>query len=979
MKHGRIWAFSTILVLLLALCAFAQADVVLINDANFPNQTFREYVGQFDKDGNGLSDDEISAVTEIDVTEQNINDLKGIEFFTSLTVLKCSGNQLIMLDVGRNQELTTLWCKGNNLVQLNLQSNTNLTNLECSENDLETLNISANTELTYLSCFNNNLGSLSVESNSKLNQLLCHGNKITSLDVRNCQYLDELVRTTNPEINEIMTEVPDETIKLCEFGETNLIIDINTAVITSEGTFKYQAGDPNPESPNPESPNPESPAPESPAPDAPGSGNPAQQVPAPEVPGSENPAQQVPAPEVPDPVVICSVPFEDVHYSFGNTKEDLDANIFDIPFPIYDLVLPYGLATLTYNVFHVAENLPTPGAYFSGWCFGMAASSAHLNSKLNISGPWLSSYSANKVSELKIHSTNNLTKLTTVKELIEAFHVLQCHYAMLAQKYQTIGKLDSLVETVKEGINNHCLTVIGYEGAGKHALLGYKIAETGNTLLLYVYDCNCPNDSDRTIEISKGADGKYTKWHYQTSKGKDIGTDFVGEFFFYPESLIESIWNNRFNGLFRSKSEDSKKLTSVKGSNWKMVSSGRVLAEMSNGQFSGIDSSVLRYTGDDVASDTSLFYSNYGDFSIINTGSGGTLETNAASAHQCTFVNTTSGVVAFNLDDASAKNTVTLESKPGDTFDVTFKSDLSAASGKSDMKISGKSEGSEVVIGLSGSDVVVNNCTDVSVSLNGTQVQNLEDLGKNINFYDIRLEFTEAAYNGSAIQPGIIFIGQDLKQGTDYTVTYENNVGSPSEFTPAAAIIQGTGAYSGVKTLMFTIVPEGKAIKSAKISEIKDQTYTGKAITPKFTVTYQGAKLVPDTDYTVAWKNNKKIGAATLTVTGKGMFTGSKAVTFKIVPKGVKLSSLKAGSKQLTVKWKKGGKDIDGYEIEYCLKKNFKGAKTVTISKAKTTDTEIKKLKAKKKYYVRIRTFKKVKGKKYYSEWSGVKSATTKK
>ena len=51
---------------------------------------------------------------------------------------------------------------------------------------------------------------------------------------------------------------------------------------------------------------------------------------------------------------------------------------------------------------------------------------------------------------------------------------------------------------------------------------------------------------------------------------------------------------------------------------------------------------------------------------------------------------------------------------------------------------------------------------------------------------------------------------------------------------------------------------------------------------------------------------------------------------------------------------------------------SFKGAKTVTISKAKTTSTEIKKLKAKKTYYVRIRTFKKVKGKKYYSEWSKV-------
>ena len=113
-------------------------------------------------------------------------------------------------------------------------------------------------------------------------------------------------------------------------------------------------------------------------------------------------------------------------------------------------------------------------------------------------------------------------------------------------------------------------------------------------------------------------------------------------------------------------------------------------------------------------------------------------------------------------------------------------------------------------------------------------------------------------------------------------------------------------------------------------------------------------------------------------ISGIGNYTGTKTATFKIKSADVKLSFLKDGKKQLTVKWKKG-KDIDGYEIQYSLKQDFSDAETVTVKNAETTETKIKKLKAKKKYYVRIRTFKKVGGKKYTSSWSDVKSAKTKK
>ena len=151
-------------------------------------------------------------------------------------------------------------------------------------------------------------------------------------------------------------------------------------------------------------------------------------------------------------------------------------------------------------------------------------------------------------------------------------------------------------------------------------------------------------------------------------------------------------------------------------------------------------------------------------------------------------------------------------------------------------------------------------------------------------------------------------------------------------------------------------------LKDCKLKAIPNQTYTGKNNEPRLTLTYRGVALEKGKDYTVAWKNNKKIGTATVTITGKGRFSGKKTASFQIVPRGIALSSLKAGSKELTVSWKKG-KDVDGYEIEYSLKKDFKGAKKVTITKAATTKTTLTKLQGGKTYYVRIRAFKKVSGK----------------
>ncbi|MBQ0041409.1 MAG: fibronectin type III domain-containing protein [Clostridiales bacterium] len=156
---------------------------------------------------------------------------------------------------------------------------------------------------------------------------------------------------------------------------------------------------------------------------------------------------------------------------------------------------------------------------------------------------------------------------------------------------------------------------------------------------------------------------------------------------------------------------------------------------------------------------------------------------------------------------------------------------------------------------------------------------------------------------------------------------------------------------------------------------------------PKFTIldwtSKDGLKptINPENyDVTVTSKNKTDIGTAKATVTFKGDYAdlGKYKVSFKIVPAATTLKSVKPGKKALTIKWDKQTKKTSGYQVQYSTSSKFKSAKTVTITKNKTTSKKISKLKAKKNYYVRVRTYKTVSKTKYYSAWSNVINAKTK-
>ena len=183
------------------------------------------------------------------------------------------------------------------------------------------------------------------------------------------------------------------------------------------------------------------------------------------------------------------------------------------------------------------------------------------------------------------------------------------------------------------------------------------------------------------------------------------------------------------------------------------------------------------------------------------------------------------------------------------------------------------------------------------------------------------------------------------------------------------------------KTLSTTVIPKASSIKLKATS----LTYNGKVRTPKVIVKDRtGKTLVKNTDYTVSYaKGRKYVGKYAVKITFKGKYSGTKTLYFTIKPKATSISSLKASSKKFTVKWKKQATQTTGYQVQYSASSKFSKAKTVTVGKNTTVSKKISKLSGKKKYYVRVRTYKTVKinGKsiRIYSGWSKAKTVTTKK
>lgn len=178
--------------------------------------------------------------------------------------------------------------------------------------------------------------------------------------------------------------------------------------------------------------------------------------------------------------------------------------------------------------------------------------------------------------------------------------------------------------------------------------------------------------------------------------------------------------------------------------------------------------------------------------------------------------------------------------------------------------------------------------------------------------------------------------------------------------------------------------PDQEVYQPAKIIlSANTMVWTGKARKPKVTVLDTSGEVVDSRNYQVSYSNNVKPGQASAIVLFGGAYKGTMTKTFQIVPKGTTLSRLSSASRGFVVRWKRQRAQTSGYELQYSTNKKFskKAVRKVMVKGNKKASKRITGRKPGKKYYVRIRTYKSVKGrgktKKFYSAWSKVKTVRT--
>ena len=212
----RILSIVLCLVMVFSLLPFtasAASSGTPINDTNFPDPVFREYVRKI-AGGPALTNEKVRQIEALDVSDDNIKkvlgkrdpitSLMGIRYLRYVKDLNCSGQELKKtLNLEQNSRVEKLNCSGNQLTDLWFHKGSLLQYLDCSVNQFTALNLSKNPELIELSCSNNKLTSLDLSANTKLQKIVAGSNKLTALDTRNLPELTYLNLWGNHDLRSI--------------------------------------------------------------------------------------------------------------------------------------------------------------------------------------------------------------------------------------------------------------------------------------------------------------------------------------------------------------------------------------------------------------------------------------------------------------------------------------------------------------------------------------------------------------------------------------------------------------------------------------------------------------------------------------------------------------------------------------------------------------------------------------------------------
>lgn len=243
----------------------------------------------------------------------------------------------------------------------------------------------------------------------------------------------------------------------------------------------------------------------------------------------------------------------------------------------------------------------------------------------------------------------------------------------------------------------------------------------------------------------------------------------------------------------------------------------------------------------------------------------------------------------------TAEATFTVEPREIEAKDVAFDKELTYTGNELTQTVTVTVNGKTLTVGT---DYTVSDLTGtepgsypVTVTgtgnYTGTVTKSFEIAKADISGATISDIDSPVGYTGTAYEPEVTvtFNGTELALDTDYTVAYTNNVNAGE----ATVTITGTGThFKGSVEKHFTITAAD--LSGCTFAPIADVTYNTKAHTPEVTVAISGRTLEADKDYTVSYASNGDAGTATVTVTGKGNFTGSANTTFTIAKADLNLS-----------------------------------------------------------------------------------------
>lgn len=580
-----------------------------------------------------------------------------------------------------------------------------------------------------------------------------------------------------------------------------------------------------------------------------------------------------------------------------------------------------------------------------GQCFGMITTAMATSNKYN--SPEVSTYQnlfgqkATVLSDINTGWKSTTTGIN-VSDYIKYGQITQYTQEILTEKEKNTNDLSGLTEAVTKSIINNGEPVhISIRGSfneknSGHALWVLGVGENNkNQTELIVYDCNYPNKEKKLI-LNKSA-GKYVSWEYLISEETNTiwgtGRPYAEISYTTPADYFILLYamNVYYEGpytLIVSTDNTTSKITSGTSDSTGLLSPDSKLntdiflpLKIDNAN----DENKVNYAywlniGKNFTLETS---NEEGNYSIASLDSGVDVNLPSKSEAKIDINDNHQNSVDFNLSE--------------ENFGVSYYDTNKSTDELDTITISGKGD-KQVETSQTKEGVIVKGASDLTITV------------ENENEEAVKTEVSDLEEN----KEYIIEVNEDDTCDVDLK---DESVSQPSKPTmPVVKASQSIAAKSFTKNYgnkPFNLNAKAKTKLTYKSSNTKVATVSSSG-----KVTLNGP------------------GKATITITATATSqynSATKKITITVKPKKVTGLKAKKGKKRMTVSWKRD-KKATGYQITYAHNKKFKkGKKNITISKNKTVKRTIKKLKARKTYYVKVRAYKKVGKTKIYGAYSKVK------